>query len=87
MPAFRFLGTQVNNIIGSFPGVLYFKFDEYNGKKVKHAPLLKSGQSTVHMSTQSEMSDLSGLDTPDAQTQAESSLPIYYPVLISLPGK
>ena len=44
MPDFKGLGTHVNNILGLFPEVLYFRFDGYNGKKVGQAPPLKLGQ-------------------------------------------
>ena len=41
MPNFRGLGTYVNNILGSFPWVLYFRFDEFNGEKSEAGTFVK----------------------------------------------
>jgi len=41
MPDFRGLGTQVNNVLGSFPRVPYFRFDEYNWKKSEAGTFVK----------------------------------------------
>ena len=41
MPDFRGLGTQVNNVLGSFPEVPYFRFDEYNWKKSEAGTFVK----------------------------------------------
>ena len=41
MPDFFGLGTQVNNVLGSSPGVPYFGFDEYNGKKSEAGTFVK----------------------------------------------
>ena len=41
MPNFRGLGTWVNNLLGSFQGVPYFRFDEYNGEKSKAGTFVK----------------------------------------------
>ena len=35
MPSFRCSETHINNVLGSFPGVPYFRFDEYKGEKVR----------------------------------------------------
>ena len=41
MPDFRGLGTQVNNVLGSFPEVPFFRFDEYNWKKSEAGTIVK----------------------------------------------
>ena len=41
MPDFRGLGTQVNNVLRSFPEVPYFRFDKYNWKKSEAGTFVK----------------------------------------------
>ena len=41
MPNFRSLGTQVNIVLGLFPVVPYFRFDECNGEKSEAGTFVK----------------------------------------------
>ena len=46
MPDFRGLETWLNNILGLFPGVSYFRFNEYNGEK-SEAGIFKKNQASL----------------------------------------